>query len=157
MKTYYNSNMKEKIENFWFYNKTYVMLGIVVLAALLWIFRPNGNEEEAYDFCVGIIAPRYYDDSQIETLKEALSSIYGKTNVLCYHVALGEYNQDSIEIARLDIDLNTKISGAFLAADPKTFIEVTNADFSTPRAVLEIDELKGLGFDDLSLVSRLDY
>lgn len=153
----YNGLMKEKIENFWYYNKTYVFIGAAILAALLWFYRPSANVEEEYDYCVGIITPKYYDDSEIDALKERLSATHGKTNVLCYHVQLGAYNQDEIEISRLDIDLSYKTSSDFLVDDPDTLREVTVVEFSDPVPVSEIDELKGLGFDDLSFVSRLDY
>lgn len=151
------NGLRDWLTNFWYYNKTYVLIGVAVLAALVWLGRPSANEVEQYDFCVGIITPKYYNDEQIDALKAALSVTHGKTNVLCYHVELGALNQDSIEISKLDIDLNCRTSSVFLAADPETFIEVTNAPFSTPVPVSEIDELRGLGFDDLSLVSRLDY
>lgn len=149
--------MKEKISNFWYYNKIYVIIGLCILGYVLWCFRPAARAEETYDYCIGIITPKYYDDSEIEALREALSATHGKTNVLCYHVALGALNQDEIEIAKLDIDLSYKTSSVFLVDDPDTLREVTVVEFTDPVPVSEIDELKGLGFDELSFVSRLDY
>ena len=153
----YTVRMKDKLINFWYYNKTYVFIGIAVLAAALWFLRPAARQEESFDFCVGIVSPEYYDEDQLEALKTAFSASHGKTNVLCYHVAIGAYNQDSIEISRLDIDLNFGTSSTFLVSNPETFLEVVNASFSEPVSVADIPELKGLGFDDLSLISRLDY
>ena len=151
------TDFRDWLVNFWYYNKVYVLIGAAVLALLLWDFRPSANEKEQYDFCVGIVTPKYYDDDQLDALKAVLSASHGKTNVLCYHVALGAHGQDNIEISKLDIDLNFKTSSDFLVDDPETFLEVCNVSFSAPVPVAEIGELQGLGFDDLSLVTRLDY
>ena len=150
-------NFREWFANFWYYNKVYVFIGAAVLAVLVWQYRPSANVEEHFDFCVGIVTPQYYDDDQIDALKEAFAVSHGKTNVLCYHVALGALNQDSIEISKLDLDLSLKTSGIFLVDDPDTFLAVSNVSLSEPVPVSEVGELAGLGFDGLTLVSRLDY
>ena len=151
------TGFRDWLVNFWYYNKVYVLIGAAVLALVLWDLRPSANRDEHYDLCVGIVTPAYYDDSRLDALAEALTVTHGKTNILCYHVALGAHDQDSIEISKLDIDLNFKTSSVFLVDDPETFLEVCNVSFSAPVPVAEIGELQGLGFDELSLVSRLDY
>ncbi len=153
----YTVPVKDKLINFWYYNKIYVFIGISVLAAVLWFVRPSASREETFDYCVGIVSPEYYEENQLDALKSAFEASHGKTNVLCYHVEIGAHNQDSIEISKLDIDLNMGTSKTFLVSDPKTFLEVVNVRFSEPVPVADIQELKGLGFDELSLVSRLDY
>lgn len=149
--------MKKKLENFWYYYKYYVLIALGVIAVLVWVYLPSNRAEEKFDYCIGIVSPVYYDDEQIDALKEALSATYGKTDVRCYHVQLGASGQDEIEISSLDMDLIAGTSKAFLVADAETFKEVVNAELSEAVPVSEIESLKGLGFDELSLISRLDY
>ena len=106
---------------------------------------------------MGIICTKYYDDSELEALTKALAAGHGSTNVLCYHVQLGAHGQDEIEISKLDIDLSFKTSSVFLVDDPEALVESTVVEFTEPIPVSEIDEIKGLGFDDRFFGSRLDY
>lgn len=148
--------MKKKLENFWYYHKWHVLIAVIAAVILVFSFQPKDASDGAYN--IAIVSPEYYTDEQLAALKNALSAEYATVNINVYHIELCAENQDEIEIGRLDTDLISKKSVAFLLADVDAFKEVTNGIGLTEAVrVKDIDSIKGLGFDDLYFVRRLDW
>ncbi len=67
---------KEKRENFWFYNKTKIIVALCVVAAILITWQPWKTTIDP-DYTVGLMSQYYWSDSQLEELENMLRP-YGK-------------------------------------------------------------------------------
>lgn len=145
---------KEKLENIWYYYKVPILVVLLVIAVGIYVFITS-RVQENYNHHVAVISSAYYSDEQLNTLKTAFEGRYGSIGIEAYRIALGELNQDDIQISKLDADLRTHRSDILLLQNVRTFEESTNnLAISEPVPVSDIEYLKGLGFDDLYLVTR---
>ncbi len=155
--------MKKKLQNFWYYNKIYIIIALAVLAAVLW-FRLQDRQTTPADYHAAIVSPRGCTDEQLAKLRSALEQAGEDQNgdgivsvtVRVYRFALGEDGQERTEIAKLDADLVGKQSGIFFIEDPERFEEATNGIGKAADAVpvKNIPLLSDCGIDDLSLLVR---
>ncbi len=67
---------KEKRENFWFYNKTKIIVAFCVIAAILITWQPWVTTIDP-DYTVGLMSQYFWSDSQLEELENMLRP-YGK-------------------------------------------------------------------------------
>ena len=146
--------MKEKLANFWYYHKWHTVIALAAAAILVFAVWPRSDgRENALN--IAIVSPVYYSDESLAALEQAFAGRYGDAVVNDYHIELGAYGQDSVEISLLDKDLITGKSTVFLLADPDAFAEATNGlPLKNISKVSDIDYLKGLGFDDLYYAER---
>lgn len=146
--------MKSKIENFWYYHKTIIIIVAIILAAFAFVTLTNKTPD--YDYQFGIISPDYYSDESVNALTKALEPKYGNVKINVYTVELGAEGQDPATIGAIDADLVGKVSTSFLLKNVASFKDATNNLKTTdPVSVSDINELQGLGFDDLYLVTRI--
>ena len=67
---------REKRENFWFYNKTKIIVALCVVAAILITWQPWKTTIDP-DYTVGLMSQYYWNDAQLEELENMLRP-YGK-------------------------------------------------------------------------------
>ena len=68
---------KEKRENFWFYNKTKIIVALCVVAAILITWQPWKTTIDP-DYTVGLMSQYYWSDSQLEAVSYTHLSIASK-------------------------------------------------------------------------------
>ncbi len=148
--------MKKKLENIWYYHKFIIILAAVVLAAVLFVLLQNVGKTTPEEQ-VGIISTDGYSDESLKKLEQAFSGMYGhEVQVKLYPVELGAEGQDIAVIGALDADLAAKVSSTFLLKNVASFREATNnLKITDPVPVSDINEIQGLGFDNLYLVTRI--
>ena len=143
------------IRNYWYYYKVYIIVGVLVLAIVIYSFA-NKTAEEKFDRCAAVISSAYYTEAQTAALQQALTNEFGSFGVRVYRITLGALNQDDATIAKLDLDLGRKLSDTLLIEDIEAFYEVTahSVGLSEPVRVSDIPYLAGLGFDELWFAVR---
>ena len=156
--------MKKRLENFWYYNKVYVIIVLSILAVGLWFFLQRGPD--AGDYGIAVVSPRGLSGEQLEKIRTVLERAGQdqngdgsvKADIRVFRFAIGADNQDRIEISKLDADLVGKESGIFFTDDPEGFEQVTNGIGKAADAVpvSDIPALSGCGIDDLYLLIRSD-
>lgn len=156
--------MKKRLENFWYYNKVYVIIGLALLVVGLWFFLQRQPAES--DYGIAIVSPQWLSEEQLGKIKTVLEQAGKdqngdgtvKVDLRAFRFAIGEDNQDRIEISKLDADLVGKASGIFFTDDPESFEQVTNGIGKAADAVpvSSISALSGCGIDDLYLLPRAD-
>ncbi|MDD6175799.1 MAG: hypothetical protein PUC59_08600 [Firmicutes bacterium] len=67
---------KEKRENFWFYNKTKIIVALCAVAAILFTWQPWNTTIDP-DYTVGLMSQYYWNETQLEELENMLRP-YGK-------------------------------------------------------------------------------
>jgi len=67
---------REKRENFWFYNKAKIIVGICVVAAILLTWQPWKTTVDP-DYTIGLMSQYYWTDAQLQELETMLRP-YGK-------------------------------------------------------------------------------
>lgn len=158
-------DMKNKLQNFWYYYKVPALIILAILAAGLYFFLTNQGSVTG-DYDIAVISARSCTDEQLTLIRTAFGQagkdqngdgiVEVKTHV--YRFALGEDGQDPKEVAGLDADLVGKMSGIFFTEYPDRFESVTNGIGKAADAipVSDIPALSGCGIDYLYLLSRAD-
>lgn len=128
-------NWKDRLKNWWWYNKTYVLLGVLVIAALVYMFSDTGGAEPDYE--VGLVTSVPREEEELQRLESRLIP-YAKdrngdgeivVSITPYYAELGAEDNGSnyMMIAALDADLVGCESGLFLLEDPEIFQKTTRA------------------------------
>ena len=139
-------DMLSKIENFWFYYKKHLLIGLAVLAVILYLGAQDAKAPEA-DYHIGIVRAQALPPETLTQLEQAVTAAGEDQNgdgVIL--VKLHSYNVDlrdpsgekaSEYIAALDADLIGKVSGIFLTEDYDGFQQATNNLLEEPFGNLE--------------------
>ncbi len=152
-------NFMDELKNWWWYNKRFVLIGLVVLAICAYMFIQSANEVEP-DYFVGMVstAPRSAEELAVleKRLTAAGEDLNGDGEVVLqlksYSVDLNDqstsagYNS-SEKIVALDSDILAGISGIFLLDDPEAFQEKTEGLLLEPIVEIEPGLYVGLRFD----------
>lgn len=157
--------IKSKISNFWYYNRTMcIVLAVVIVGAIYVECQRRGTDSSDYE--ISMITARYISREDTDTLKEAFrtkcSDIDGDgkvtVNISTYQLELGKENQDETQIGTLDADLLVGFSGMFITDNPKALCDSTSSIFNPKDALMvsDFDYISGLGFDDLYIMIRYD-
>jgi len=149
----------DELKNWWWYNKRYVLIGLLVLAICSYAFIQSADEVEP-DYFVGMVSVVPRSDGEIAALEQRISAagvdVNGDGQVLlqlkAYSLDLSDpssetgYNS-SEKIVALDSDIVAGISGIFLLDDPEAFQEKTGGILTQPIIELEPGLYMGLRFD----------
>ncbi|MBQ9166217.1 MAG: hypothetical protein IJX71_04755 [Oscillospiraceae bacterium] len=125
---------QQRLKNWWDYNKVYVLLVVLILAALIYMYAGSANAVEP-DYQVGLVTSVQREEEELGRLEERLVP-YGKdrnadgevvVSVVPYYAQLGaeDGGANYMVIAALDADLVGCESGLFLLEDPEAFQEAT--------------------------------
>lgn len=125
-------NYKEKLQNFWFYNKKHLLVALAVVLVLGYFGLQKRNTTEP-DYHIGLVRQIPCTDEELAALEEdfvrAGTDINGDGQVIVkihtYYLDLADA-ADAQTVQALDADLIGKVSGIFLLEDVKTFRSVTN-------------------------------
>ena len=132
----------KKLENFWFYYKKHLLIGLAVLLSAGYLAIQNSGALEP-DYHIGLISTAPRSDTQLAVLTDGFAASgfdrNGDGQVLVqlhtYFVDLaddspnaGVTNAD--KVAALDADLIGSISGIFLTEDPQTLMSITAGIFT---------------------------
>ena len=157
--------MKEKIVNFWYYNKTALLIAGVILAFGVYLLLQQSREVQP-DYHIAVVSPLTYPDETLASLQAAVEASGEDCNgdgavmarVHAFRIALGAENQDANQIGALDADLVGSVSGIFFLHDPKAFEETANGICIAQQAVPASGcrSLSSVGLDDLMLSVRRD-
>lgn len=129
--------IRKKLENFWFYYKIPLLIGLAAVLVLgyLGVRRLNTTEP---DYHIGLVREIPCTDDQLQRLEARFAAAGEDCNgdgqilvkIHTYYVDLadtsenaGVSNADAVQA--LDADLIGKVSGLFLLEDPETFRRVT--------------------------------
>lgn len=158
--------MKSRIANLWYYHKTIIILGILILMSGIYLGVQKQSVPKP-DYCIAVIEPDYSADSRFQELSAAIQKTGEDRNgdgeitlkLSAYHVVLGAENQDIQEIGALDADLAGKVSCLFLLTDPAGFEAATNGILLEEECipVRELPALAGIGFDSFFAAVREDH
>ena len=163
--------MKEKIVNFWYYNKTALLIAGVILAFGVYLLLQQSREVQP-DYHIAVVSPLTYPDETLASLQAAVEASGEYCNgdgavmarVHAFRIALGAENQDANQIGALDADLVGSVSGIFFLHDPKAFDtkpyirKTVNGICIAQQAVPASGcrSLSSVGLDDLMLSVRRD-
>lgn len=144
----------EELRNWWWYNKRFVFVGLVILAIFVYMFAQSANEEEP-DYFVGMVSIEPRSTEQLAAIEKQLTAagedINGDGKVVlqlkCYSLDLTKQYSDSEKIIAFDSDILAGISGIFLMDDPQAFQEKTGRLLAEPIIELEPGLHMGLRFD----------
>ena len=127
--------LAERLKNWWWYNKIFVLLAVLVGGVLLYLFLSDAGRVEA-DYHVGMVTTVYREEDDLLRLESRLAA-YGEdrngdgqiqVDITPYYAQLGsESTEGYLAVATLDADLVGCRSGLFLLEDPETFQRVTGA------------------------------
>lgn len=136
----------KKLENFWFYYKKHLLIGLAVLAVLGWLGFQRATTPEP-DYHIGILRTVPLPEEQLAALKEPFTAagedLNGDGRVLVqlhtYYVDLAadssNVSEDTVQtVAALDADLTGKVSGIFLVENEAAFQSVTGNLLEGPFA-----------------------
>jgi len=132
--------LKKKFRNYWYYYKVHTIIGLLVLAAVVFLGVQDLGRTEP-DYHIGVVTklpcPQETLDRWQQRFVQAGIDRNGDGQVLVqlhpYPVDLKNPSQDSDTyqvIAQLDADLIGKLSGIFLLEDPQAFQDATNQTLS---------------------------
>ena len=130
-------NLK-KLENFWFYYKKHLLIGLAVLLVTGYLAFQDAGTKDA-DYHIGLICSTAYTEEMLAQLEEEFTAcgqdLNSDGNILVqihtYFVDLADESADAgvrnaEVVAALDADLIGHVSGIFLLDDVQTFQTVTN-------------------------------
>lgn len=149
-------NLRKRIEHIWYYYKIPIIVGVAVIALIVYTINIKTNEVK-FDHSIAIISKENYpSEENVTKIKEIFQDKYGGTfDVVIYNLALGELNQDETKLAKLDIDLRNKISEYFFIEDMETFKKTTaDIEFKDVALVKNISWLNNLGLDNFYFCIR---
>ena len=148
-------DLMKKIENIWFYYKTHIIVGILILFVSIYSIRLYLQKEE-YDHSVAFISSTFPTENQMEEIQKSFEEQYGgKFEIKIYNITLGADNQDQVTISQLDLDLGRKISEYLIIEDLDAFKKATNnLQIYDVALISDIDWLKNKGIDQLYYAKR---
>ena len=149
----------DELKNWWWYNKRFVLIGLVVLAICAYMFIQSAGETEP-DYFVGMVSTVPRSPEELAALEKRITDagedINGDGEVVLqlksYAIDLDDpspnagYNNYE-KIAALDGDLVGKISGIFLMDEPEAFQDKTNGILAQPIVEFEPGLYMALRFD----------
>lgn len=141
------ANVAAKVKNWWWYNKIYVLLAVLILAAGVYLAGQSAGKTGP-DYHIGLVTVSSRSDEELRGIQDAFAALgcdqNGDGQVLVqlhtYTVDLADtsenagYNNYGI-IAALDADLVGKVSGVFLLENPEAFQKTTNGLLKEPFAL----------------------
>ena len=140
----------KKLENFWFYHKYHLLVGMAVLAVLLWLGFQRFAAPEP-DYHIGIVRALPLREEELAALESRFTAAgedrNGDGQVLVqlhtYYVSLagasGNADEDTVQaVSALDADLIGRVSGIFLTEDPAAFQTVTDGLLAEPAAEFDL-------------------
>lgn len=127
---------QERLKNWWYYNKVYVLLAVLLAAVALYLYVDSADNVEA-DYQVGLVTSVQREEEELTRLEQRLAP-YGKDrngdgqvviSITPYYAELGaeDGGANYMVIAALDADLVGCESGLFLLEDPEAFQKATGA------------------------------
>ena len=129
---------RKKIENFWFYHKNHLLIGLAAVLVLAYLGIQKLSTPKP-DYHIGLVRAEALSEADFSALEEAFTAagtdVNGDGQVLVqihtYYADLadtaenaGVNNADAVQA--LDADLIGAMSGMFLLEDVDTFQAVTN-------------------------------
>lgn len=129
---------RKKIENFWFYHKNHLLIGLAAVLVLAYLGIQKLSTPKP-DYHIGLVRAEALPEADFAALEEAFTAagedLNGDGQVLVqihtYYTNLadtaenaGVNNADAVQA--LDADLIGAMSGIFLLEDVDTFLEITN-------------------------------
>lgn len=128
----------KKFENFWFYYKKHLLIGLAVLLALGYMMLQKISTPEP-DYHIGMVRSVPCSEAELETMKIRFAAAGEDRNgdgqtlvqIHTYFVDLADDSSnagvDNAQIiSSLDADLIGNISGIFLLEDVETFQKITS-------------------------------
>lgn len=130
-------DLKKKAQNLWYYYKVPILIGLAVLAAVVYMSALNRGEAKP-DYQLAIVSPEYYSDAQIDELEAALAALGTDRNgdgvvtveVARYRLTIGSPANEQEALAGFDADLVGRRSGIYLLAEPEAVYEAVAAPLS---------------------------
>lgn len=174
--------IKKRLTAFWYYNKVYVCIGIVI--ALIGIdMLVTSRQIIKPDFSAALISLDSYSAEELDALENAIAArapdVNGdgriKVELRYYPVNVSgeeDLSYDYIAVSKLEADLAGRVSGLFLVSDPEGFQQNSHMfaylDGSMPDedavdlenmvlSIRQVSALDGAGHDNLYLGIRLDH
>ena len=134
----------KKLENFWFYYKKHLLIGLAVILVLGYLGIQKALTPEP-DYHIGCVRSTPLTEDELLRLESAFTAagedLNGDGQVLVqihtYYADLTAASPDDQVICALDADLVGGVSGIFLAEDPETFQALTNGIFSDAASAAE--------------------
>ena len=145
-----DSGFLKKIENIWYYYKTYILVGIAILFLVVTTVVNKVNEPK-FDHSIAIISKSNYPSQEnVDKLINIYEDKYGgEFKVEIYNLALGQLGEDEVILSKLSLDLGNKISEYYFIEDTDAFKKATdNIEFESVALVSQIDWLNNLGLDN---------
>lgn len=149
----------KKIQNFWFYYKKHLLIGLAVLAVIGYLAAQRIASTQA-DYHIGLVQATPCSQEYLDDLQSRFTAVGEDTNgdgeilvkIHPYFVDLADNSENAgVEneetIAALDADLIGQVSGIFLLEDVEVFQRITNHMLSDSAIPFE---------DDLYLTIRQD-
>lgn len=127
---------RKRLQNFWFYNKNYVLIALAALLVLGYLGFQKANTAEP-DYHIGLVRASACTEEELHALENTFTAagadVNGDGQVLVqihtYFVDLADStNADAIQA--LDADLIGSMSGIFLLEDVDAFQNATNGILS---------------------------
>ena len=141
--------LAKKLQNFWFYYKTHLLIGLAVVFVLGYLAVQKSNTIQP-DYHIGLVREIPCTDAELQSMEDMFTAagtdVNGDGQIVVqlhtYYVNLsddtpnaGVSNADTV--AALDADLVGNMSGIFLLEDVTTFQRVTNNLLSDSRFAME--------------------
>ena len=131
-------NNRKRIENFWFYHKTHLLIGLAAVLVLAYLgIQKLGTEKP--DYHIGLVRAEALPEAELEALNAAFTAagtdVNGDGQVLVqihtYYADLADASENAgvsnaEAVQALDADLIGAMSGIFLLEDVDTFLAITN-------------------------------
>lgn len=156
-----DSEFIKKIQNFWYYNKVYVLLGVAILSFAGWRIYLKVSTPEP-DYHIALVCSEGISDSdrvKIENTIGANGTDLNGDGKICvkvhlYQIDVGSETPNVEAVGGLDADLYGKLSGLFLVSDIDAF-RAQIKELKDPVVPLsKTPALKGVGYTELFLAVR---
>lgn len=131
-------HLRKKLQNFWFYYKIPLLIGLAVLLVLGYLGIQNRNTVQP-DYHIGLVREIPCTDAELQALNDTFTAagrdINGDGQTLVqihtYYVNLADTSENAgvsnaDVVQALDADLIGNVSGIFLLEDVATFQRITN-------------------------------
>lgn len=147
--------MKKKLENFWYYNKWYILFGLMVLTVIVNYFGERVQQVEA-DTVISIVTIQEVSEETVEKLRQQVAAIAGDSNGDgVVEIEINVYSYDSTGTMVTDADTYAA-AAVHLAAE----LEAKLAAFyitDDPQLLAQREDLEQLGvWNDYSLLRQID-
>lgn len=154
-------DFKKRLQNWWWYNKTYALIGLLAAAALTYMLWPAPKGTPP-DYHIALVSTNAYSQEELNVMEQLFTALgtdqNGDGKVLVqlhwYRVDLADPSPNAgsdnyQKIASLDADLVGNVSGLLLLQDRAAFSSVVTVPMDERTAFLA-------EFPELTLTRRAD-